>query len=109
MSWPWVRGRAAARIFQACSGRCARELNCPYVLCEGGGKLGLALLEAGFVDEFLLHLSPLILGDNDAHPLFSGRAPLDLGEALRLRVSGTRLCGGDVHINLRPAAPAAGD
>lgn len=86
-----------------------RELNCPYVLCEGGGKLGLALLEADFVDEFRLHLSPMILGDNDAHPLFSGRAPLDLGEALRLRVSRMRLCGGDIHIILRPAAEAVGD
>lgn len=86
-----------------------RELNCPYVLCEGGGKLGLALLEAGFVDEFRLHLSPMILGDNDAHPLFSGRAPLDLSEALRLRVSSMGLCGGDIHITLRPAASAAGD
>lgn len=82
-----------------------RELGCPYVLCEGGGRLALALLEAGFVDEFHLHLAPMILGDSDARPLFAGRAPLSLDEALRLRVSRTGLCGNDVHILLRPAVP----
>ena len=82
-----------------------RELGCPYVLCEGGGRLALALLEAGFVDEFHLHLAPMILGDSDARPLFAGRAPLNLDEALRLRVSRTGLCGNDVHILLRPAVP----
>lgn len=79
-----------------------QELHCPYVLCEGGGKLALSLLEAGMVDDFRLHLAPIILGDADAHPLFSGRAPLSLDEALRLRVSRTDICGGDVHIRLHP-------
>ena len=37
--------------------------------------------------------------------LFAGRAPQSLDEALRLRVSRTSLCGNDVHILLRPAAP----
>ena len=79
-----------------------QELHCPYVLCEGGGKLALSLLEAGMVDDFRLHLAPIILGDADAQPLFSGRAPLSLDEALRLRVSRTDICGGDVHIRLHP-------
>ena len=65
------------------------ELHCPYMLCEGGGHLALSLLEAGLVDDFRLHLAPMILGDEDALPLFSGRAPLSLEEALRMRVSNT--------------------
>ena len=44
----------------------------------------LSLLEAGLVDDFRLHLAPMILGDEDALPLFSGRAPLSLDEALRM-------------------------
>lgn len=83
-----------------------QELGCPYVLCEGGGHLGLSLLEAGLVDEFRLHLAPLILGDAEARPLFGGRAPLELEDALRLRVSGLERCGADVHLLLRPAGGA---
>ena len=78
------------------------ELHCPYLLCEGGGHLALSLLEAAVVDEFRLHMAPIILGDEDAHPLFSGRAPLSLDEALRMRVMGTHTSGGDIHIELRP-------
>ena len=44
----------------------------------------------------------MILGDEDALPLFSGRAPLSLEDALRMRVSNTHLCGSDIHIHLRP-------
>ena len=81
------------------------DLHCPYVLCEGGGHLALSLLEAGFADEFLLHLAPRILGDNEAAPLFDGRSPLTMAEALDLRVCRTSLCDGDVHLQLRPAIP----
>lgn len=80
------------------------EFHCRYVLCEGGGRLALSLLEAGLVDEFFLHLAPLILGDDAARPLFSGRAPLSLEEALRMRICHAALCGGDTHLRLRPAA-----
>ncbi|MDR3363072.1 MAG: bifunctional diaminohydroxyphosphoribosylaminopyrimidine deaminase/5-amino-6-(5-phosphoribosylamino)uracil reductase RibD [Desulfovibrio sp.] len=79
------------------------ELRCPYVLCEGGAQIGMALLEAGVVDEFRLHLAPMIFGDNQARPLFTGRSPLSLDEALPLRVSRAHEYGGDIHICLRPA------
>ena len=76
------------------------DMHCPYVLCEGGGHLALSLLEADLVDDFHLHLAPMVLGDAEAIPLFSGRAPLSLDEALRMRVCDTHICGGDVHIRL---------
>jgi diaminohydroxyphosphoribosylaminopyrimidine deaminase/5-amino-6-(5-phosphoribosylamino)uracil reductase len=79
-----------------------RETGCPYVLCEGGGRLALSLLEAGLVDEFRLHLAPKILGDGEAVPLFTGRTPEGMGQALSLRLSGASLCGGDAHLVLRP-------
>jgi diaminohydroxyphosphoribosylaminopyrimidine deaminase/5-amino-6-(5-phosphoribosylamino)uracil reductase len=79
-----------------------REAGCPYVLCEGGGKLALSLLEAGFVDEFRLHLAPRILGDAEAVPLFAGRRPCSMTQALALRLCETKLRGGDAHLVLRP-------
>lgn len=88
--------------------RLRQELGCPYVLCEGGGTLALSLLEKGLVDMFLLHIAPRILGDNEARPLFTGRSPLNMAEALRLRITDTRMCGPDLHLTLRPqpSAPA---
>lgn len=79
------------------------ELGCLYTLCEGGGHMALSLLEERYVDEFHLHMAPLILGDNDAIPLFSGRSPLELDEALALRFCGVSLWAGDAHLLLRPA------
>ena len=72
---------------------------------SAGGHLALSLLEAGFADEFLLHMAPRILGDNEAAPLFDGRSPLTMAEALDLRVCRTSLCDRDVHLQLRPAIP----
>lgn len=37
-----------------------------------GRQAGAEPAEAGMVDDFRLHLAPIILGDADAHPLFSG-------------------------------------
>ena len=47
------------------------------VLVEAGINLDSALLRAGVVDELLLYLAPLLLGD-------AGRGMLDLGELTRM-------------------------
>jgi len=77
------------------------EEKCLYVLCEGGGRTALSLLEAGLVDEFHLHLAPTILGDSDATPLFAGRHTESMEDALRMRVTGTSLVDGDIHLYFR--------
>lgn len=78
------------------------EENCLYVLCEGGGRTALSLLESGQVDEFHLHLAPIILGDNEATPLFSGRSVESMADAMRMRVVDTALADGDIHLKFRP-------
>lgn len=77
------------------------EEHCLYVLCEGGGRLALALLEQGLVDEFHLHLAPSILGDADATPVFSGRSADSMEDALRMRVVKTAVVDGDIHLYFR--------
>lgn len=54
------------------------------LLCEGGGRLGMELLEKGLANEFEWHMAPKILGDNSATPLFNGRQPLEMKDALGL-------------------------
>lgn len=85
------------------------EGNCHYVLCEGGGGLGLSLLEAGLADEFLLFLAPKVLGDAQARPLFQGRSPMRMDEALGLRLTGLEQTGDDVLLTLRPQSPLRKD
>lgn len=78
------------------------EAGCRYVLCEGGGTLGQSLLRAGLVDEFRLFICPKILGDNQASPLFDGRAPLTMDEALGMRIANVKMTGSDCCLTLRP-------
>ena len=82
------------------------EAGCRYALCEGGGRLGLSLIREKLVGEFHLHLSPRILGDNEATPLFDGLSPLTMDEALPLRFVESHMCGRDFLLTLRPAASA---
>ncbi len=79
-----------------------REFDCLYVMCEGGGRLGLSLLEKNLAGEMHLHLSPRILADNEATPLFNGLSPLQIDEGVSLRILATRICGDDLIVTLRP-------
>lgn len=77
---------------------------CLYVMCEGGGRLGLSLLEKNLTGELHLHLSPRILADNEATPLFNGLSPLQIDEGVSLRILASSMCGKDLIVTLRPDA-----
>lgn len=96
------RSQRGGPDFQTMFKTLRNELGCPYVLCEGGGHLALSLLEAGYIDEFRLYLAPLILGDNEARPLFDGRGPLSIDEALRMRICSDRWESDGALMLLRP-------
>lgn len=95
-------GKKGAPDFANMFARIRNELNCPYVLCEGGGKLAMSLLLAGFIDEFHLHVAPIILGDNEATPLFAGNSPLTLEEGLAMRFCKVFVRDGNARLILRP-------
>lgn len=78
------------------------ELGVYHLMCEGGGKLALWLLEHGHVQELHLHMSPKILGDNEARPLFDGRSPEKMEDAIGMRFAAVESCGEDMLILLRP-------
>lgn len=80
---------------------CNRGVN--EVLCEGGGKLGAALLEQGLVDELLLFYAPKILGDTKGVrglPI----APRTLTNALGFHVIERLTFGEDTLLRLKPSA-----
>ena len=82
----------------------AREIN--EVQVEAGATLAGAFLAAGLVDELLLYVAPVILGDN-ARPMFEG-LPIDtMAERLSMSIVETRRIGEDVRLLLQPKSTLA--
>ncbi len=71
------------------------------ILCEGGGLLANALLDAGLVDELCCFYAPTVLGDNAAKRGFAGSQRL-LAEAHRLALVASERIGEDILLTLRP-------
>ena len=77
----------------------ARGIN--EVQVEAGATLAGAFLDAGLVDELLLYVAPVILG-NHARPMFGGVDVGTMAERVELEVVDTRRLGPDVRVLLRP-------
>ncbi|TYT23181.1 bifunctional diaminohydroxyphosphoribosylaminopyrimidine deaminase/5-amino-6-(5-phosphoribosylamino)uracil reductase RibD [Luteimonas viscosa] len=78
-----------------------REINEVHV--ETGATLAGALLKAGLVDEVLLYIAPVLLGDT-ARPLFGGLGFTEMAQRLRMTIVETRHVGDDLRLLLRPQA-----
>ncbi len=73
---------------------------------EAGFKLNGSLLRERCVDELLLYLAPMLVGDT-AQGLFNLPALASLDHAVRLEVRDLRQLGADLRILARPRYPAA--
>jgi diaminohydroxyphosphoribosylaminopyrimidine deaminase/5-amino-6-(5-phosphoribosylamino)uracil reductase len=80
-----------------------REIN--EVQVEAGATLSGALLRAGLVDEVLLYLAPVLLGEA-GKPLFAGLGVESMAQRFDLDIVDTRRIGPDLRLLLRPKAPA---
>ncbi|HTL14735.1 MAG TPA: bifunctional diaminohydroxyphosphoribosylaminopyrimidine deaminase/5-amino-6-(5-phosphoribosylamino)uracil reductase RibD [Thermomonas sp.] len=76
------------------------------VQLEAGATLAGAFLSAGLVDELLLYVAPVLLGER-ARPLFHGLQIDAMAERLHLRQVDFRSVGDDLRVLLRPAPEAA--
>lgn len=68
---------------------------------EAGPTLGGALFAAGLVDELLLYVAPVLLGDR-AQPLLALPPLADMAARWRLRTVERRAIGADLRLLLRP-------
>jgi diaminohydroxyphosphoribosylaminopyrimidine deaminase/5-amino-6-(5-phosphoribosylamino)uracil reductase len=71
------------------------------VQVEAGATLAGAFLSAGLVDELLLYVAPVMLGER-ARPLFDGLHIDEMTDRLRMRIVETRRIGGDVRVLVQP-------
>ena len=76
------------------------------VQLEAGATLAGSFLAAGLVDELLLYIAPVLLGER-ARPLFDGLHIDEMTERLQLKVIDTRHIGNDLRLLLRPATDAS--
>lgn len=67
---------------------------------EAGYKLNGSLLREGLVDELLIYLAPCFLGDG-AQGMVNLTELADLKNKLQLRITDTRMVGGDLHLIVR--------
>ncbi len=82
----------------------ARDIN--EVQVETGATLAGAFLAAGLVDELLLYVAPVVLGEH-ARPMFEG-LPIDtMSERLSMSIVETRRIGEDVRLLLQPRSTVA--
>ena len=79
----------------------ARGIN--EVQLEAGATLAGAFLSAGLVDELLLYIAPVLLGER-ARPLFDGLHIDAMTERLQLQAIDSRRIGDDHRLRLRPMA-----
>jgi diaminohydroxyphosphoribosylaminopyrimidine deaminase / 5-amino-6-(5-phosphoribosylamino)uracil reductase len=75
--------------------------DCNEVQVEAGPVLCGALFAAGLVDELLLYVAPLLLGDR-ARPLMHLPPLADMAARWQLRTIDRRLLGEDLRLRLRP-------
>lgn len=75
---------------------------CNELHVEAGPTLCGALFAAGLVDELLLYIAPLLLGDR-ARPLLQLPTLADMAQRWRLQVRDQRQIGADWRLRLRPA------
>lgn len=71
------------------------------VQVEAGARLSGALLRAGLVDEVLLYVAPLLLGER-GRPLFDGLGIESMTQRFRLRLVESRQVGDDLRLLLQP-------
>lgn len=78
------------------------DLNCYYVLCEGGGRLAQSLVKNKLADEIFLFIAPIILGDDRARSSFSGNTISKIKDAHKFDIIDYRKIDTDLLIHLIP-------
>ena len=74
------------------------EMGVMSILVEGGGHINGAFLDEGFIDKFLLFLSPRLMGDSQAMGIFAGKGAEQLKKLTAVKELRVKKIGGDILI-----------
>ncbi|MFK5915674.1 MAG: bifunctional diaminohydroxyphosphoribosylaminopyrimidine deaminase/5-amino-6-(5-phosphoribosylamino)uracil reductase RibD [Woeseiaceae bacterium] len=70
------------------------------VLLETGATLSGAMLQAGLIDEIIIYMAPVLMG-NDARGLFALPGLDEMKDKIELEITDTRVVGKDIRITAR--------
>ncbi len=101
----WCLGQSTIDFGKALE-RLHREHGVRRLLCEGGGELNAALIDAGIVDELHMTFCPLLLAGRSAPTLADGRGFPVLADAAQFRLKSRRRVGAElfaVYTAVRPS------
>jgi 2,5-diamino-6-(ribosylamino)-4(3H)-pyrimidinone 5'-phosphate reductase len=75
-----------------------KEWNVKRLLCEGGGEINAALLEANLVDEIYVTVCPLVFGGRAAPTLADGLGIERLADATGLKIKAAERIGNELYL-----------
>ncbi len=78
-----------------------KQWNVKRLLCEGGGEINAALLEAGLVNEVHVTLCPVIFGGRTAPALADGKGFSKLADAAQLEIKSQKRIGDELFLVYR--------
>ena len=77
----------------------AKEFEFNELMVEAGSTFSGALIEQGLIDELIIYMAPVLLG-NDANPLVKLKQLEKLSDAKRLNITDVRQVGEDLRLTL---------
>lgn len=75
------------------------EINEVHV--EAGSRLNGALLQAGLVDELVVYMAPLVLGES-SKGMFNLPGLVNMADRIKFQLQDCRMVGHDLRLNLKP-------
>ena len=72
------------------------------LLVEGGARVAASFHRERLINQYIMHIAPVIAGGDDTAGVFSGPAAATMADMWRGRVVSTTNLDGDIEIILEP-------